>query len=207
VSVTSLKAPPEAKKAYDKGLDSLHKGKTAEAQKSFEKAVAIYPRYANVWLDLGKIRMQSKATEPAREAFQKAVDADDKLVEAHVELAAIAAQQNQWPEAAKELDMALQLDPVDFPRAWFMDAVANFNLKNFDSAEKSAREALKLDPKRYNPDADRLLGLILASKQDFSGAIAELNAYITLVPPDSPNVAQVKAQLAEIQKMAGAAKP
>ena len=144
------------------------------------------------------MRLQKKATDPAREAFQKAVDADEKLVEAQVELGTLAAQQSQWPDAVKHLDIALQLDPVDSPRAWFMDAVAEFNMKNLDGAEKRARQALKMDPGHTNPDANRLLGLVLATKGNLSEAAVELKTCLDLVPPDTANLAQVKGQLAEI---------
>ncbi len=113
------------------------------------------------------MRLRNKQDASAGEAFQNALNADGKLVEAQVELGMMAAGKSQWPEAVSRLDAALQLDPVDFPRAWFADAVANFNLKNFDGAEKSAREVLKLDPKHTNPYANQLLAMILAAKGDF----------------------------------------
>ena len=206
VSSTSLKAPSAAKKAFDKGLESFGKGKTDDAEKNFEKAVGIYPQYADAWLNLGKLRLQRKAEDSASEAFLKAVEADDKVVEAHVYLGMIDVGRKQWPEAAKQLDAALQLDPVHFPDAWFNNAVANYNLKNYDDAEKSAREAMKLDPRRKNPQVDYLLGLILAAKKDYSGAAEELRAYIKF-SPDAPDVAQAKMQLAEIEKLATSGQP
>ena len=127
-------------------------------------------------------------------------DADPKLVEADVELGTLAASQNQWPDAAKYLDAGLRLDPVDFPIAWFIDAVANFNVHNLGASESSVREAIKLDPKHQNPQADRLLGTILAIRHDFNGAAAELRIYLKLAPAaaDAP---QIKTQLAEIEKL------
>jgi tetratricopeptide (TPR) repeat protein len=206
VSATAFNAPREARKAYDKGLDAMHKGKTVEAEKDFGKALGLYPQYANAWLELGKMRLQSKEGS-ATEAFQKALDADGKLVEAHVELGLLATGKRQWPEAVSHLDAALQLDPVDFPRAWFADAVANFNLKNLDGAEKSVREALKLDPRHTNPNANQLLGMILAAKGDYRGAVAEINTFLKLVPASANGVGRARAQLAEIERLARNQKP
>jgi len=200
VSATSMSAPPDARKAYDRGIDSMHKGKMADAEKDFEKAVGIYPKYANAWLDLAKLRLLAKRTEPAREAFQKALDADDKMVEAHVQLGTLAAGEHQWPDAVMHFDTALQLDPVDFPQIWFSDAVANFNVKKFDVAEKSAREALKLDPMHGKPEEDRLLGLILASTGKFGEALEELRIYLKFAP-EGPDAEQVKGQIAQIEKL------
>ena len=143
-------APKDAKKAYEKGLQSLLKNKPDDASKEFEKAVLSYPKYADAWMNLGKARMQQKSFEPAREALLKAIEADPKLVSPYIELGMMAAQQNKWEEAGPYLDRALRLDPIDFPQAWYVDAAANFNLKKFDAAEKSAREAQKLDAKHVN---------------------------------------------------------
>lgn len=199
-SATSMRAPSAAKKAFDKGLESLGKGKTDDAEKNFEKAVGIYPQYADAWLDLGKLRLQRNAGDAAAEALQKAVEADGKLVEAFVYLGMIDVGKKQWADAAKHLDIAVQLDPVRFPDAWFNDAVAGYNLKNYDAAEKNVREAMKLDPQRKNPQCDYLLGLILAAKKDYRGAAEQLKAYIRN-SPDAPDVAKAKTQLAEIEKL------
>jgi tetratricopeptide (TPR) repeat protein len=200
VSATSSKAPSAAKKAFDNGLEEFGKGKTADAQKDFEKAVGIYPQYAEAWLNLGKLRLQLKADDAAAEALQKAVDADPKLAEALSYLGMIEVKKKQWEDAAKHLDAAVQLDPVRFPEAWFNDAVAGFNLKNYDAAEKSVRELMKLDPQRKNPQSDYLLGLILAGKKDYSGAAESLRAYIK-TSPDAPDVPTAKGLLAQLEKM------
>src|SRR4029077_21254811 len=49
ISATTQLAPKDAKKAYDKGKAELDKKKPDEAQKEFEKAVSIYPKFAIAW--------------------------------------------------------------------------------------------------------------------------------------------------------------
>ena len=199
-SPTALKAPADARKAYERGLESLHKGKTADAKKDLEKAVAIYPQYANAWLDLAKLRLMGKEVDAARDAFEKAIEADDKLAEAHYQLGAILGSEKQWEGAAKQFEAAQSLDPAGYPQALFNEAVAYFNLKKFDVAEKDAREALKLDPMHSKPEVDRLLGLTLASKGDFAGALEELNIFLKYAP-DGPDAVQTKGQIAQIEKL------
>jgi tetratricopeptide (TPR) repeat protein len=205
ISVTSMLAPKDAKKAYAQGLQSLLKNKPNDAARDFEKAVAIYPKYADAWVNLGKVRLEQNAIEPARAALKKAMEADPKLVAPYVELGLLAAKDANWQDSGKYLDRAVELDPVDFPQAWYADAVADYNLKQYDAAEKSAREAVKLDPKHANPRSDYLLGLVLAEKRDYTGAAAELTAYVKLAP-NAPDLAQVKDQLGQIEKLMGAAK-
>lgn len=199
ISATSYMAPKDAKKAYEKGLQSLLKNKPDDASKEFEKAVLSYPKYADAWMNLGKARMQQKSFEPAREALLKAIEADPKLVSPYIELGMMAAQQNKWEEAGPYLDRALRLDPIDFPQAWYVDAAANFNLKKFDAAEKSAREAQKLDAKHVNTRTEYLLGLILAEKHDYAGAAEQFRTYLKN-SPDAPDYARVKEQLGQLEK-------
>jgi tetratricopeptide (TPR) repeat protein len=171
--------------------------------KDFQKAVDLYPNYAEAWLNLGKLQSQMKSIEPARTAFEKSIAADSKLVPPYLELGLLYAAQSNWKQSSDYLDQALKLDPVDFPQAWYASAVAHYNLKDYDAAEKSGREAVKLDPKHANPRAAYLLGLILVENKDYAGAAAELTVYIQLAP-DAPDLNQVKEQLAQIEKLKGA---
>ena len=205
ISVTSMQAPRAAKSAYERGLQSLLKNKPNDAAKDFEKAVALYPNYADAWVNLAKLRMAQQSVEPASAALSKAMQADPKLVAPYLELGLLAAKDGKWEESGKYLDRAVELDPIDFPQAWYADAVANYNLKKYDAAEKSARAAVKLDQRHVNPRSDYLLGLVLVEKKDYAGAAEELTMFMKLAP-NAPDLAQVKDRLGQIEKLAGAPK-
>ena len=64
-----------------------------------------------------------------------------------------------------------------------------------------ARAAVKLDPRRVNPRACYLLGLVLAEKRNYKDAVTELSTYIK-VAPNAPDVALAKSKLGEIEKLA-----
>ena len=204
ISTSSLMAPKDAKKSYDRGLQSLLKNKTDDAAKDFEKAVASYPKYADAWLSLGKIRLQQKDNEQARVAMLKAIDADPKLVPPYLELGLLSAQQQKWEESGRYLDQAMKLDPVDYPQAWYTCAVANYNLKKYDEAEQRVRQAVKLDPNHVNPRSQYLLGLVLKEKRDYAGAAAELAAYVKYAP-HAPDLPQAQDELSQIRKILGEA--
>ena len=57
ISAVSLAAPKDAKKAYQKGMDALKKKKVQDAVKNFEKAVEVYPKYADAWYELGRFQV------------------------------------------------------------------------------------------------------------------------------------------------------
>lgn len=202
ISVTSMLAPKDARKAYERGLHSLLKNKAADAAKDFEKAVALYPKYADAWVSLGKLHLEQQSVASARAALLKAMDADPKLIAPWVELGLLAARDANWQECGRYLDRALALDPVDFPQAWFADAVAHYNLKNYEAAEKSARAAVKLDRRHANPRSEYLLGLVLAERKDYAGAAEELTTYLRLAP-NAPDLSQAREQLAQFEKLKG----
>jgi len=151
------------------------------------------------------VRLEQKSPGPAGAALRQAIDADPKLVAPYVELGLLAARDANWQDSARYLDRAVELDPVDLPQAWYTDAVANYNLKQYPAAEKAARTASKLDPRHVNPRSGYLLGLILAEMHDYTGAVTELTEFLKLAP-NTPDAAQVKDQLAGFEKLAAAPK-
>jgi Flp pilus assembly protein TadD len=200
VSFTSLNAPKDARRAWEKGvrlLRSPHPSDVAAAEKELEKAVAVYPKFANAWADLGRARLHRQETDEARDAFLKAIDADDKLVQPYIELGNIAVHRMQWTDAARYLDRALTLDPVDYPRLWLADGLADYRVNNFDRAERNAREALKISAPNQDPEASRLLGYVLMQKQDYAGADEAFRAYLRLVP-NANDLRDIKARLGQI---------
>ena len=202
ISMTSLQAPKEAKKAYEKGKDFLKKKKHPEAQKEFQKAVDAYPRYAAAWFELGRLQEEGKQVDEARKSYHAALEADKRYVNPYLQLSMIAARESNWQDLADTTTHVVKLDPVDYPHAWFLNSVANYNLKKFDEAEKSAREAQKLDTQHRNPKIAQVLGLALIEKHDYPGAAEQLRAYLQFAP-SAPDAAQVRNQLAELDKVTG----
>ncbi|HEY1336034.1 MAG TPA: tetratricopeptide repeat protein [Bryobacteraceae bacterium] len=145
VSAVSLAAPKDARKAFDKGMDGLKKRKPEEAEKNFEKAVQIYPKYATAWQQLGVLQAKAGKNEEAKKSFQTAMESDPKFTDPYLQLSLIALQAKDWKEAADLSDRLVKLDPFSYPQGYFFNSVANYNLKNVDAVEKAAREAERLD--------------------------------------------------------------
>ena len=201
ISATSQMAPKDAKKAYEKGRNLVQKKKWDEAQKEFEKAVAAYPKYAAAWFELGLIQEDKKDAEGARKSYAQSLAADSKYVNPYLELAGMAMQEQKWQEAADQTDRLLRLNPVDFPRAWMINALANYYLKNFDVAEKSAREGISRDTGHHFPVMHRVLAVILAQRQDYTASAQNLRDYLKFAP-NASDLDQVKKQLADVEKAA-----
>ncbi len=207
VSITNLNAPKDAKKAYENGRKEIGKKKWANAQKQLEKAVQIYPEYASAWFELGRSFEQQDKVAEARDAYQKALAADAKFINPYLQLAGLAARENKWQEVADTTDRVNKLNPFDFPAAYFYNAIAQYNLQNLDAAEKSAQEAVKLDTQRRFPKSNHLLGIILAQKGDLAGASKHLKSYLSMLAPGAGETDLVKKQIAEVERLMGAAAP
>jgi len=205
VSATSLMAPKDARKAFERGQLALLKNKPDQAEKDFENAVAKYPRYAEAWLSLGKLRLDRHQTERARAAFLKTIEADPKIFQPYLELGLLSADEKNWEDTRKYLEHAIRMDPSNYPVAWYYTALSYYNLKKYDEAEKDVRQAIKLDPRHGMPREQYLLGLLLEHKRDFAGAAIELTAYLKLAPA-APDFMQVEAEVKQLQKIAGESK-
>lgn len=199
VSVTSLLVPKNARKEFDKGENDFRRNKLKPATEHFEKAVAIYQQYAVAWNELGRIYLIDKKNDDAAQAFGKATAADPQYIPPYISLAELQLQQSQFEAAAATAGKALVVSPGLAP-AGFVQAVAYFKLNRLDDAEKSARAA-ETGPHQNLPQLHLLLTDILLRRSDYSGAVAEMQAYLKEFP-NGQMAAQVKKQLPEVEARA-----
>ncbi len=202
VSATSARAPAAAKKAFEKGSEQEKKQKFEEAQQSFEKAVQIYPQYAEAWFELGRVQSWRSDNTAAALSFNKSVAADPNYVNPYRALAELAMQQKNWSDVVDVTQRLLSRYPDFFPDAWFRNALANYNLQNFEAAEHSARHGLKLDVAHQIPKMEYLLGLVLIQRHDYADAETHMKQYLQLASKPA-DVEDAHRQLAEIAKLAG----
>lgn len=198
VSMTALKAPEQAQKAYGKGVANMTDQKWAAAQKHFERAVEIYPDYAGAWTDLGAVLLQQSDHEKARAAWEHAIQADPKYIKPYVELTRLDLEEKRTEDAANLAERAMATNPVEFPSIYFYDGVANYNLKRFPAAEKSARRAIDLDTNHEIPRAEVLLGSVLAAEGDRHGAVEHLKKYLELAPK-APDAADINRNIEKLE--------
>jgi tetratricopeptide (TPR) repeat protein len=203
VSMVSLAAPKDAKKAFDKATDALKKKKYSDAQTNLEKAVEAYPKYATAWYELGMLQAGQGNADMARKYFETAIENDPKYIQPYLQLAVLALQAQKWQELADLTAKTVKLDPFDYPQEYFLNSVANYNMQHFDAAEKSALEAERLDTRHQYPKNSHLLGMILAMKKDYAGAKERFKTYLQFAP-NSADAPRVRTQLAEVEKITAA---
>lgn len=204
VSVTALKAPEQAQKAYGKGVAAMTDQKWAAAQKNFEKAVEIYPDYASAWSDLGAVMLQQSDAAKARADWERAIQADPKYIKAYVQLTRLDLEEKRAEDAANLAERSMAMNPVEFPSISY-DAAANYNLKRFAAAEKSVRRAIDLDTNHEIPRAEVLLASSLAAQGDRHGALEHFRKYLELFPK-APDAADVNRSISKLESAEAPAK-
>jgi tetratricopeptide (TPR) repeat protein len=201
VSATTALASKDARKAYEKGLQAAAKKNPDEAQKDFEKAVELYPKYAAAWFALGEINEQRDHAEEARKAYDHSIAADSRFVPPYERLSFIALKESRWQDLADMTDRMLRLNPYDYPSAYYLSSVANLELRHLDMAEKNAREAIRLDTLKKNARAYYVLGLILAQERQFTASAESLRTFLE-ADPQATDADFVRKQLTQVEDAA-----
>jgi len=215
LNVTPYKAPPNARKAYEKGLQAEKKLKLAEAQSYFEKALQIHPAYAGAWFQLGAVLEKQNQKDSARKAYTQATVVDTKFLPPYLSLASLAYEAENWTEVIRlaghvsDLDpfsstivkeYMLDLDELNLAAAYFYGAVANYKLDKIEEAKKSALKAEHIDLHAKYPQLHVLLAEIFLRMKDYPVAISELKTYLE-VAPHAQNADQIRVQLAKLEEL------
>jgi tetratricopeptide (TPR) repeat protein len=215
LSAIPYKAPKDARRAYEKGLQAEKNGKLADAHKYFETAVKLYPGFAVAWFQLGAVLRTEDQRDAARNAYTQAATIDTKFLPPYLSLASMAYEIGNWREVLDltghilDLDplnhtavssYVLDLDPVNYSAAYFYNAMANYKLDKVEDALKSGLKAEHLDLRTHFPQVHLLLAAIFAQKNNYAMAITEAQSFLELAP-QAKDADQVREQLAKWEKL------
>ena len=197
ISFTSYSAPKKAKKSYEKASKEMRKKKPKheKALKELDKAVAEHPEFAAAWNLMGRIRLQQKDEAGAREAFEKAAEADPKYLEPYSPLVRMALQSSRWDDAVQLSNYLLRLNPY-ISEVHYFQAVAEYNLGRMEAAEKSVAEFQSSEKAGMFPQSNHLLGMIHVKRGQYEPAAGAFRAFVT-AQPSSPQAADIQRQLKE----------
>ncbi len=204
VTATTLKAPKEARRALQKGLELAKKNKPEEAIDRLRVAVKVYPEFAFAWCELGKLQVEDGRIADGHESFEAAVRAEPRWPEPYLHLAVMAVKAHDWREVADTTDHVLRLNSFQYPQAIFYNAAANYNLHHVDVAEKNALLAERIDVQHEYPQIEQLLGAIYADRHRYGEAAEKFRAYLMLAP-DAVDAPEARRQLADVEKAAAEA--
>ena len=172
-------------------LLSVAYGRLGDADKAYgaiNQALTLDPLNPQMYRQLSAVLAQQGRNDAAEVALLQAT-------------AITSLQEGNWQDAADASERVLQADSAGYPSASYLNAMANLRLGHLDAAEKSAREAIRLDSAHRNPRTSYVLGLVLAEKHEYGQAVDSLNAYLQAAP-EAPDSETVRKQLSNIEESA-----
>jgi hypothetical protein len=191
VSLTTLEAPRDAKRAFEKAEKELGKKRPnySKAAEELEKAVQAYPQFSSAWDLLGKTRLAEKDKEGAKAALEKAIEADPRFMNPYLALARLELYDQQWEEAAAQTSKLMELN-TRIPQAFYFHGVANFYLSRYAAAEKALAHLEKTGHARQYPMAYLHLGIMNVRQGEIPVAAKEFSLFLHYMPPDQVSAPQ-----------------
>ena len=194
VSAASLSASKTARKFLERAQKAFQKEKFEECEDLLKDAIAEHPNYGEAWLLRGQLYQRQQQFAKAREFLEKAIETDAHYVTPYAQLGWLFSLEQMWLESADITEKALSLDPVNFPDAYYLNALANYNLKNWGQALKRAEQTIRRDSDHQYPKAHLILANIYSLKKDPVNARSEMMKYLKYAP-NAPDAQLVRARL------------
>jgi Flp pilus assembly protein TadD len=188
--------PPEAKAEFEAGQLSINSNNYSEAIPHLEKAISIYPRYAEAYQLLGVAHLQLNHGPEAESALVKAIEIEDRMPQAQYLLGVLYAMTSRSNLAEKPLTRFAELDPQN-PEAHLELAKVDFALSKFLDAEVQARTAIKL--KEPKPGVYVVLGYSLLRQKKAEEARRAFQQFLK-INPSGPMADDMKSLIAQIDQ-------
>ena len=198
--------PGKVKTQWEAAMKAAGAGDSPGAIRSLEGAVADNPKFGMGWHNLGILYSYAGDAAKSRNAFEKAIEVDPKLLQTHIIMTRLLIKEKNWDAASKMASTTLALDKQKlYPELYLHQAVAEYHLKDLAMAETHAKQALDPKSKRTVARAEYALGRILEAKGDTAGAKQHMTRYLELAPmaDDAP---VIKAHI-DAMGQAGAPEP
>ena len=198
VSARAAAIPEGARKEFNVGQELFLKNKDLQGSVDhLQKAIAIYPAFADAYVLLALVRMEDNKTAEGRSALKKAIEIDPNLAAAHFALGMLLNHEKDYPAAEKSLTRGLELNP-EAPQGHYELAKTYWALGRWQDAEPHAQKAVILQPDLAA--AHVLLGNIALRKHDNQNALKEFKEYLRL----DPNGSMATSARQIIEKIEGA---
>lgn len=117
---------------------------TKDALREYLLLVKMDPSNADNYYQVGKIFERTNQSNQAFGFFKKTIQLDKRHAKAHASIALILLQIKQYPEAKKEIDLALSLSPDTYSNYYYQGKILK-EQKDYGAAVKSFEKAQR-DP-------------------------------------------------------------
>jgi hypothetical protein len=183
VAASVLRVPDSARKEFERGSRLLNQKKDFDRSiAAFQRAIELYPGYADAYFLMGTAQMQTSAISGAEASLRKAIALDARFIAPYYPLAILLFAQQRYAEEKELLLEAQKLDATDW--RW-----------PFELARCLAQQGQWESAQRYGVVANErgsapakvhlLLADIYANSDRPREAVAELELFAKLDPKSS----------------------
>ncbi len=199
---TDSKIPLAVLPVWNKAQKAIRENRLPEAERLLNSALKTLPKFGEGWDALAIVLERENKPADAFQDYRKAIELDPKLNGAYLSLGRLSIAIKDWQTADQATGTLIKRDTqARYPEARLIQAMARYQLKNFDGAIASATETIRLDGERHRyASAEYVLALALASKQDYTGGQEHMKRYLALLPPSSPNANSIRELIADMDK-------
>lgn len=182
---------PQSIPAHKLNAEALEmQGKWDEAQREYEEMLAKEPNAIGIHFLLGRLLLSrpdadARATERAKQEFQKEIEIDPKNAGAQYILGEMARRDENWDEAIARFSAASKLDP-NFAEAYLGWGFSLVTVKRYEEAIVPLRVAERLTP--GNPAVHYSLATALSrtGKKEEAEKEFAIHRSLTTATPTSP---------------------
>jgi predicted Zn-dependent protease len=199
ISVAEYKAPEKARRELKKAREASASGKSDEAEKHLQKALEIYPKYADALTLRAILKLDTKDHQSAMADLQQAIDIDSNCAMAYLVMGAALNMESKFDDAIRALQRGEALSPGSW-QVYFEMGKALVGKAQYEPALRQLNHAQAMAPEDYAPihivKAHAMLAL-----NHYSDAMTELQAYLEK-EPNGPNSDQAQKMLAQARAFA-----
>jgi tetratricopeptide (TPR) repeat protein len=171
--------PPAARKEFEAGRRRMKAQDAAGSAQHFQKAIALYPQYAEAYQLLGVVHLEGGELGEAEPELQKAAEIEPHMSTAQFALGICRNEMAKYVEAEAALLRGLALDP-ESPDGHYELAKTYWALGRWQDAAPHAQKAVTLKPDVGPPHV--LMGDIAMRRRDPQRALKEYQEYLRLDP-------------------------
>lgn len=128
---------------------SVLAGKPAHYRRTVRKKLAAEPENPRAWHEMGTVEREAENFAKAKEYFEKAIELDDKFVEAYQSLGVCCSRLGELDKAIETFKKAIELNE-HYPTPFFSLGVAYHRKGMLNAARDIIVEGLKRKPDDFN---------------------------------------------------------
>jgi tetratricopeptide (TPR) repeat protein len=180
VSAAQLAVPGKARREYEKAEEAAQKNKWAEANQCLQRALVIWPKFAEALVLRAIIERNAYSSQQAITDAEKAVESDPSYGKAYVVLGAVYTDVNRWDDAVRALDHGVRIAP-DYWQGYYEMSRTLLLKQDFTGALQQAQKASDVGHTNFAM-LHLIKGYAYLGLSNQPAARTELETYVKLEP-------------------------